>query len=265
MKQPIIKYLIIVLSIISFSQVYTQSCGFGCLGLSGVYGGYSVQQYQTDGLNGYLNFMLNPPWSSYYNPTDAKYNFKEGHGFKLGINLVRAQYEHFFFTFKGYYQFLSEEQNITRNTFDHFDAKLEMNNWGIGLDLGIPILNFVDWKIVEGELKFFTPKLTLKNYNDNPLANSVIIENLYTADKVKMGYSIGSGLIISIIRDYVSLEASGMYTFVEIDYLTNDEDGSSIPAQNNLDNNPLLLPGNKKLISAGGLQGLLQINIGIPL
>ena len=186
------------------------------------------------------------------------FDFKEGRGFKVGINLVRAQYDKFFFTVKGYYQFLSEENNVKIQDgfgyYNIYEAKFEMNNWGIGLDLGIPLLGFVDWKIIDGELKFFSPKLTYKNYTNNPLANSISIENIYTPDKVKMGYSIGSGLIFNIIQDYISIEATGMFTFIEIDYLTDDDNGSAIPASNS----------DTKLISNGGFQGAVQLNVGIP-
>jgi len=252
MKLSLIKYLVIVLTITAFSQVTSQTCGFGCLGLSGIYGGYSVQQYEADGLNNYLDVLS-------YSTSDPQFDFKEGRGFKVGINLVRADYSNFFFTFKGYYQFLSESQNVevdlksSQGVYNtNYDAKLEMNNWGIGLDFGIPLIGFIDWKVVEGELKFFSPKLTLNV--SNPLWNSVDVHNTYTPDKVKMGFSVGSGLIFNIIEDYVSLEATGMFIFVEIDYLTSDLDGSKIPTENS----------DAKFISKGGLQAFLQLNIGIP-
>ncbi len=252
MKQSLFKYLIIVISITSFSQVNSQTCGFGCLGLSGVYGGYSLQQYEADGLNRYLDEQTNSFISSL--PFENRFNFKEGRGFKVGINLVRADYSSYFFTFKGYYQFLVEEQNISYNTYDHLDAKLEMNNWGIGIDFGIPLISFIDWKVLDGELKFFSPKLSMSEYNSNPLGNSIRVENIYTPDRVKMGFSVGSGLIFNLIEDYVSLEATGMFTFVEIDYLTSDIDGSKIPTESS----------ESKFISKGGLQAFLQLNVGIP-
>ena len=254
-----IKYLIISIALLTFSNVRSQSCGFGCLGLSGFYGGYSIQQYQADGLNTHLNILVNfPLLSSSFRYNDS-FNFNEGKGFKVGINLVRAQYSKFFVTVKGYYQFLSEEQSLKSPDgfgFNYFyDAKFEMNNWGIGLDMGIPLIGFIDWKILDGELKFFSPKLTIKNYNNNPLANSIFSENIFTSDKVKMGYSVGSGFIFNIFQDYISIEATGMYSFIEIDDLTDDLDGSAIPNKG----------ADSKLISQGGLQGFVQLNVGIPL
>jgi hypothetical protein len=236
MNKSLIKYLGVALFILSFTNINSQTCGFGCLGLSGVYGGYSIQQYEADGLNEYLGNTSNNI-------------FKGGRGFKVGINLVRAEYVNYFFTFKGYYQFLSESKTITNS-----DAKLEMNNWGVGLDFGIPICSFVDWKIIDGELKFFSPKLILKSNDVNPLNNIMINEKKYTPDKVKMGYSIGSGFIFNIVKDYVSIEVTGMYTFVELDYLTNDSDGSQIPK----------VDSDLMLISKGGFQGIVQLNVGLP-
>jgi hypothetical protein len=45
-----------------------------------------------------------------------------------------------------------------------------------------------------------------------------------------------------------------MYTFVELDYLTNDSDGSQIPK----------VDSDLMLISKGGFQGIVQLNVGLP-
>jgi hypothetical protein len=251
MKINKIKYFLIVFAILSFSKVNSQTCGFGCLGLSGVYGGYSGQQYEADGLNDYLDIIS-------YSVSEPKFNFKEGRGFKVGMNFVRVNYSNFFFSFKGYYQFLSESQSVEVDLMSSqlpyntaYAAKLEMNNWGVALDLGIPLLGFIDWKIVEGELKFFAPKLTIDVSDESSFMNS----STYTPDKVKMGYSVGTGLIFNIVEDYISLEVTGMHTFIEIDYLTSDIDGSKVPTEGS----------DLKFISKGGLQGVIQLNVGIPL
>jgi len=255
MRQSRIKYLLIILAIVTFSKVNAQTCGFGCLGLSGVYGGYSLQQYEADGLNQYLGMLANP-FSSVAYP-ESEIQFKEGRGFKVGINLIRADYSNFFFTFKGYYQFLSEQHTIEtylgppQNPHPVvYDIKLDMNNWGIGLDFGIPLFSVIDWKIIESELKIFSPKLTIDASENTIFQNS----GTYTPDKVKMGFSVGSGLIFNIVEDYISLEATGMYTFMEIDNLTSDLDGTPIPAEGS----------DTKFISKGGLQAFIQLNVGIP-
>ena len=251
MKQKLFKYIITVLSFIAFSQVNSQTCGFGCLGLSGVYGGYSIQQYKADGLSNYLNELVHP--SSLSSLQQSKFHFNEGRGLKFGMNLVRADYGSYFFTFKGFYQFLLEEQTqmISGANKKFIDAKFEMSNWGVAVDFGISLIGFVDWKIIDGSINFFTPRLTLKTrFND-----IILDENIYTPNKVRMGFSIGSGLIFNIIKDYISIEVTGMYNFIEIDNLSSDVGGSIIPIE-----------GSKsKLISEGGLQGTIQLNVGIPL
>ena len=256
MRQSRIKYLIIILSILAFSKVSSQTCGFGCLGLSGVYGGYSLQQYEADGLNQYLGMLTNPFSSVAYPESETQ--FKESRGFKLGINIVRADYSNFFFTFKGYYQFLSEQHSLETDFGSLqnpdpvvYDIKLDMNNWGIGLDFGIPLYSFIDLKIIESELKFFSPKLSIEASKNTIFQNS----STYTPDKVKMGFSVGSGLIFNVMEDYISIEATGMYTFMEIDNLTSDLDGTPIPTDNS----------ETQFISKGGLQAFIQLNLGIPL
>ncbi len=242
MKQKSFKYIITVLLLIAFSQVNSQTCGFGCLGLSGIYAGYSIQQYEADGLNNYLNSQF----------SSNKFNFNEGRGLRFGMNLVRADYGNCFFTFKGFYQFLVEEQTqiVAGASRKYIDAKLEMNNWGVAVDLGIPLIGFIDWKIVDGSVNFFTPKVTINNrFND-----IILTEDVYTPSKVRMGFSIGSGLIFNIIEDYISIEVTGIYSIVEIESLSSDIDGSVIP-----------IVVHTRLVSKGGLQGVIQLNVGIPL
>ena len=255
MKSRILKNIVLGFSLLITGQIYSQSCGFGCLGLSGVFGGYSVQQYKADGLNNYLNDYIHIPYLSL--TTADEFGFKEGMGFKVGINLVRADYSNFFFTFKGFYQFLSEEQTIKLSDglgYEmRYDATLKMDNWGFGLDLGIPLGSFVDWKIIDGEVIFFSPKVSINNYYNNPEVKYVKIDNTFTPNTVKTGFAVGSGLIFNLIEDYVSLEIGGMFTFIEIDYLTNDESGDKIPNETD-----------SKLVSEGGLKGTVQLNIGIP-
>ncbi len=244
MKQKLFTYLIIVISITAFSQVKSQTCGFGCLGLSGVYGGYSIQQYEADGLNNYLN--------SQFSFQKLNFNFGEGKGLRFGMNVVRADYGNFFFTFKGFYQFITEEQTqiVSSRNIRSVEAKLEMNNWGVAIDLGIPLIGFIDWKIIDGSINFFSPEITIKKkFND-----IVLSEDVYSPTKVRMGFSVGSGLIFNIVKDYISIEATGMYSFIEIENLSSDVDGTLIPSD-----------GSSKLINKGGIQAIIQLNIGIPL
>lgn len=241
--------------LLSLPQIaMTQTCGFGCLGLSGIYVGYSFENYSADGLNQQLNSDLEKVGIN-----DQSYNFHSGQGFRFGMNIVRANFESYFFSVKGYYQFLEEEQVVTGsilpddllNVEYDLKSKLEMNHWAMGFDFGIPLVNFLDWKIVDGSIKFYNTQL-LNQVIEN---NTVVEEAKYTTPKISVGYALGSGFIIHIIKDYISIEGTGMYNFTNVDYLTNDNNSSRFPDENS----------KTDLVNSGGFSGIVQLNIGIPL
>ena len=160
-----------------------QTCGFGCLGLAGVYAGYSFENYTADGLNLQLNNQLEEMGIN-----DQRYNFRSGQGFRFGMNIVRANFDSYFFSVKGYYQFLEEEQVVTalhvqRGELE-FKSKFEMNHWAIGFDFGIPVVHFMDWKIVDGSIKFYNTQLI----NQVIANNTVVEETKYTIPKITVGY-----------------------------------------------------------------------------
>lgn len=246
-----IKYIYIsILFLLSLPQITSaQTCGFGCLGLSGFYVGYSFENYQADGLNYQLNKDLGDMGIN-----NQQYNFRSGQGFRFGMNIVRARYERYFFTVKGYYQFLKEEQSVialSPGKRSDLKSKFEMNNWALGFDFGIPLVNFMDWKIVNGSIKFFNTQLT----NQVVENNNVVQEIKYTIPEITVGFSVGTGLVIHIIENYVSIEGTGLYNFTKIDYLINSDDSHHFPEE-----------GSKvSLVNNGGFSGIVQINIGIPL
>lgn len=244
------KYITIFL-LLGLPQItMTQSCGFGCLGLSGIYAGYSFEDYSADGLNQQLNGNLEKMGIS-----DQSYNFRSGQGFRFGINIVRANFENYYFTVKGYYQFLKEEQSISTSLLqgeeNELKSKFEMNHWAMGFDFGIPLVNFLDWKIVDGSIKFYNTQLS----NQVITNNTVVEETKFTTPKISVGYALGSGLVIHIIKDYISIEGTGMYNFTNVDYLTNDDNSNHFPDEDS----------KTDLVHSGGFSGIVQLNIGIPL
>ena len=184
-----------------------------------------------------------------------KFDFNKGTGFRFGMNIVRAQYDTYFFTVKGYYQFLSEEQTIVNPVSSliesEYKSKFEMIHWAIGFDFGIPVFKFLYWKIVDGSIKFFDTKLN----NQIIEGGNVVWETNYEIPKVTVGFAVGSGLVIHIVEDYVSLEGVGMYNFTTINNLAQTDGSGKIPNSDS----------NSKLISEGGLSATIQLNIGIPL
>ncbi|MFH1198462.1 MAG: hypothetical protein V1720_22355, partial [bacterium] len=119
--------LFVVLNIMT-GNMLAQTCGFGCLGLSGFYGGYSYQQFNADGLNQYLNSTL----LDIVNDDVEQIEFKEGRGFRFGANIFRAKFDDYFITAKGFFQFLKEEKTRSGNLNSNLQKKLElqMNYWG---------------------------------------------------------------------------------------------------------------------------------------
>lgn len=246
-----INYIYISLSLLLSLPQFTmaQTCGFGCLGLSGFYGGYSFENYKADGLNYQLNKNLQDMGIN-----DQRFDFRSGQGYRVGMNIVRARYEKYFFTVKGYYQFLKEEQSVLAvhpDGVSDLKSKFEMNYWALGFDFGIPLVRFMDWKIINGSIKFFNTELT----NQVVEKSKIVSEIKYTTPEITVGYSLGTGLVIHLIENYVSIEATGLYNFTTIDYLINDDNSEHFPAE-----------GSKvSLVNSGGFSGVVQVNIGIPL
>ncbi len=242
LKSSIKIFFIVSLSLTSITSA--QTFGFGCLGLSGFYAGYTQQDYKAAGMNEAINTLI----TSSFN--DA-IEFKRGTGYRIGANIFRAKFDFLFITAKGYYQFLKEiherEDAILNGVNQKF--QLSMNHWGVGLDFGIPIFSIIDLKIVEGNVTFYNSEL-IESYHDQ---NGVlIIENKYSLDKAKVGYFVGSGLILHLVPDYISVEATAGYSFINIDRFSNS-DNYSIPSTDN------------KAIDKGGFSATVQLNVGFPL
>jgi len=230
------------------TTLHAQSFGFGCLGLSGFYAGISQEQYDASGINDYLmDYQL---LSNTLISTPIK--FQKGTGYRIGANFVRVRFGKFFFSAKGYYQFLKETHETTgqfptgsiRENF-----QLTMNHWGVGLDLGVKIFSLLDWKIAEGEATFFNAEFTQETFYDNVSQGAV----KYNPQKNKFGYFLGTGLILQLIPDYISIEGTGGYNFIVIDNMSNSN--ITIPP----------VGSDKKAVDKGNFGATIQLNVGFPL
>jgi len=227
---------------------YAQTCGFGCLGLSGFYGGYTQQKYNAKGLNDFLNMKLSTTFRS-----NATLNFENGKGLRVGGNIFRAKFDDYFFTAKAYYQFMSETQEVNlSNGGSTILAKYELknNHWGIGLDFGIPVFSFLDFKVFEAGLNFYLAEFTEKLESG---INEISSEN-YSNQKVDVGYYFGSGLILHLVKDYISVEATAVYSVFKINAFENESGSSSIKDSNG-----------KDLLTNKGFSAVVQLNLGFPL
>lgn len=240
----IITLVIILLS--PFNSAYSQTFGFGCLGLSGFYAGFSEQQYKVDGINQYIKL-------NYYGPVPkSNIEFKKGTGYRIGANIFRAKFNNFFISAKGYYQFIKEnhEQSANdQNSVIKNKYQLSLNHWGLALDVGVPLFSLVDFKVVEGGVIFNNIEFLHTTFRDE----NQLSEIKYEPQTNKVNYYIATGLIIHIIPDYISLEGTASYSFLKVDQM---------------DLKSELLTGPTKIsnsVSKGGLMTTVQLNIGFPL
>ena len=212
-------FFVVVLSV---SYILPQSFGFGCLGFVGGFGGYSYQQYNPIGLNRYVFNFNNDPVNSEYIENEMN-EFGKASGYRIGINVFRAKFTGIFLTAKGYYQQLSEEHNAivipTAVTFN-YDYNLKLKSWGIGVDMGIPITDYLSWKILDGSVLINSARFT-KTINSSQGTSIEKFDN----DKTELGYSVGTGFIIDLVEDYISLEGVASYSQLSIDKMK-AEDGS---------------------------------------
>jgi hypothetical protein len=233
------------------SSVYAQKFGFGCLGLSGFYVGISEHHYRADGLNDFVN--KNAIGSVVQ--TDEKLNFNLGSGYRVGANFFRAKWDKLFITAKGYFQFYKEEHTINPASNLQYKFQLRMNQWGLGVDIGIPLTSFLDWKIIEGGVVFYNSELNQQQFIDNSLSSEI----KYSPEKTKPSYYAATGIILHIIPDYMSLEGTAAYNFMNINEFTGgNSDVESIAVS---DQKYVTI---KEPFGKYGFSGAIQLNISFP-
>ena len=243
-----LKYFKILLVLISLSSLTeAQTFGFGCLGFVGGYGGFTYQQYNAAGLNEYILFE-NQLENTVY-PMDE---FTSATGYRVGLNFFRATFESgIIVTAKGFYQYLSKKNKGTVGVGvndDNYSMDLTFKNWSLGFDIGWEFTKIVSWKILDGSLNF--NNVTLTQTIDLP---GETIVNKYKSDSGVLGYSVGTGIIVAIIKDYISIEGLAGYKYLVIDNV-NDENG--VPLQN---------PRSLNFMDSGGFTAVIQLNVGFPL
>ncbi len=247
----IIFSVIILFESCDFSNA--QSFGFGCIGFTGAFGGYSYQKYNPSELNDYINSFNQIRTDSLVEPMNS---FGHARGFKVGINFFRKKYKHFFFTTKGFYQLLVERKNAleklsTGNVSTNFETKL--TTWGLGFDVGTPIISFLNWKIIEAAIVYNQAKFS----NTQNFPGAVTIVKNYKSD-FSFGYTIGSGVIVELFGEYITLEGSALYSKISIGEIQNE---NSVKLTKHENSDEVI----KNFISDGGLNAVIQLNIGIPL
>jgi len=236
------------------SSSTAQTFGFGCLGFVGGYGGYSYQKYQPGSLNDYItNF------NSVYNDSLSAplSKFGKADGYRLGLNFFRAKIKWFIITAKGFYQDLSEEHDVVGHLSEgesNSTLELEMKNWALGIDLGTEITGALSWKVVDAAILFNNAKFTTTMNKPN----AVTVVDQYKSESTSIGYTIGTGFILEVVDEYVSLEGVAAYTQISIDKMKTDDGKYFTDVQPGS-------TGSKKFIEKGGFNAVVQLNVGLPL
>jgi hypothetical protein len=250
-------WLFIFLSVIivcNAVNLKAQSFGFGCLGLVGGYIGYTYQVYKPTGLNTYVqtfNLIRKDSLKSSMN------SFGKSSGYRVGINFFRADLRGFILTAKGFYQDLGEENDATvvsASGTSNVNYNFNLKSWGIGFDLGTSLTYSLSWKVLDASLLFNSAQFT----NTTNYPGAITNVNTYKTDKQILGYTVGTGFILAVIGNYVSLEGFIGYTFLRIDMVKQDN-GSFLTV------NESSASDMKNFVDAGGFNGVIQLNIGFPL
>lgn len=241
-------YKVLLFVFIISTSLSAQTFGFGCLGLSGFYGGYGLQTYAADGLNKSLRLRYNA-----IPEIKDDFKFEKATGFRFGINVLRADFDDLFITAKAFYQFSKEKHTADytlANTATALDFQLTTNHWGVGVDFGFPVFSIVDLKLVEGGVALYQVE-----FKENvQVGGGETSEEVFKNDGADVGYYIGSGLILNLVEGYISIEGTAMYHFLSVDELQTSN-GSTYP----------LSSIDKSFIEKGGFAATIQLNIGFPL
>lgn len=245
--------LIILLLCIGNNSNSAQDLGFGCLGLVGGFGGYTTQTIQTEEVNEFIHDFNRSRGDSL---AKAMGGFKNLTGFRLGLNIFRQNIEGLVITFKGFYENLLQRNTAAINTpfaQENSFTEIALKNFGIGFDVGTSLSRSVSWKVLDASIIFHRLRFTTSLHD----AAGTIIMNQYNAVESPIGYTMGTGFIIELIDQYVTLEGSAGYMFLNVKrvqtsagkLLTTTQTGSAI-----LEN----------VINSGGLNASIQVNIGVP-
>jgi hypothetical protein len=179
-------------------------------------------------------------------------SFDNSTGFRVGLNLFRATFNNnIVLTAKGYYQALykTNTSRIENENNYNYTLDLDIRNWSLGFDVGWEFTEIISWKILDGSLNF--NNVTLTQTSDLPGESDV---NKYKSDSGVLGYSLGTGIIVAVLKDYVSIEGIVGYSQIVIENVFND---SGTPFLNS--------NYNEKFIDSGGFSAVIQLNVGFPL
>lgn len=246
--------ILILIILITSTDVKSQSLGFGCLGFVGGYGGYTIQNYRPIGLNEYINEFneIRKNVSKSSMPT-----FGVVRGFRFGLNFFRTDFDGLVLTAKGYYQKISQD-NLAEYKVGSLDAsstfQVDVTTWGVGIDLGTTITPKFVWKVMDIIIVFGNARFR-DIYNE--AGSSSLIKD-YFSEGTNLSYQLGTGFILNIVSNYITLEGTVGFSSFNFDRMKLD-DGSYL----NINENSNVIM--EKFINSAGVTATLQFNLSFPL
>lgn len=243
-------YILIFFIIIRFDN-FCQTCGFNCIGITGIYGGYSYQNYKSKAFDEYAAIFI---YDTVNFNSKENFSFGLAGGWKIGVNIFKAKFKSFYFGAKTHYQYLIENKNFTyeiNNIYLEDRFKVELNYFTFAVDFGIPVFSFVDFKVFETGLTFNTAELENSLYQNG----KCLKVDKYVNSARTVNYYLASGIILKLYKDILQIEGSASYNSIKIGAMENEE-GEPFISKNTK------MPY-EKTIDKGGFAVSAQVNINI--
>lgn len=256
--KPLTSGLVLIFFFLVHTESNAQTFGFGCLGFVSGYGGFTYQKYDAAGLNNYISGFNQSKSAALISPLNE---FSTANGYRVGINIFRAAFPNgFFITAKGYYESLGKKNTVTEITTSgstNYEFDLVMKNWAVGFDVGLNVIDRVSWKVVDGAVHFNNVRFT--TIENSPGVTSI---TKFESDAGVFGYSVGTGIIIALIKDYISIEGLAGYTYLKVEDMMM-EDGQKFSS---VSPDPMQSTDTSiNFIDSGGFNAVIQLNFGFPL
>ena len=121
------------------------------------------------------------------------------------------------------------------------------------MDIGMSVTKGISWKVIDGDLMYYDLRFT-KSINS---VAGLLSKDQYSPEKVSIGYSLGSGFILYIIKNYISLEGTVGVSNFSVGKMKN-KTGEFLKISST---NEIVT----KAVESGGFSAIIQLNIGFPL
>lgn len=259
MQMSFISLFVALILLTGIDKSNAQCCGteylISMMVQSGINGGYGVQYYNPEGFNNYIN-LYNQKYAATIKTKMGE--FGAATGFKIGANLIQLKLDEFLVAFKVDYHQLNEKKSAMRdltlggNAEEEFD--LTLSSIGLGIASSLIVSKRFEIKFFDAMINWNSAKLVY-HYSDPFATTEQTLKDLAS----KVGFNIGGGFTFYPLPRYISIEATGGYSFLSISQMQYDNGYllPEIPEEN--------APAMKNFVKSGGLFVFIQLNLVIPL